>query len=205
MFLGRQMKSKVNFLKKNSSPLLALILIIPLSLTYFVWQLALDHTHNIKSTKFEALTYENERTLQHRMTSYNQSLLGGEGFYKGSNNVSRDEWKSYVKATEPLKNFPGINGIGMIEEVPKENIGSYIAKARKDSYPKFKIKPAGDHETYFIIKYIEPVDINEAAVGLNIAFEENRRDAANQARETGKATITKRILLVQDNKKITIL
>ncbi len=53
----------------------------------------------------------------------------------------------------------------------------------------------------FVIKYIEPLDMNLKAVGLNIAFESQRYAAAVKSRDTGKAAITKRILLVQDQEK----
>lgn len=195
------MKEKLLFLKSLFFPLTILLLVIPLAVTYFMWHLSTENIEKIKQAKFETLAYENELALQFRMNSYKQSLIAAKGFFEGSNDVDRKEWKAYVEAIDPLKNYPGTNGIGIIEEVSKENLDNYIAAARKDHYPNFNVHPAEYKDHYFIIKYIEPVNINLKAVGLNIAFEKNRFEAAMQAKESGNATITKRILLVQDAEK----
>lgn len=179
----------------------ALLLMIPLVLTFYAWQLTEQNLQEVKRTKFETLAKESEKALIHRMDSYNQALLGGKGFYEGSSSVDRAGWKSYVNATDVLNNFPGINGIGTIYDVSPDKLDSFVQKSHADGYPNFSIKPKGKFDHYFIINYIEPIDINEQAVGLNIAFEANRFEAAIKARDTGRSSITKRIWLVQDTEK----
>lgn len=51
----------------------------------------------------------------------------------------------------------------------------------------------------FIINLIEPIEPNRQALGLNIAFETNRYEAAIVSRDTGVSTITRRIFLVHDD------
>lgn len=196
--LMRKMRS--NF-KGRTLALFMAVLLLPLGITVFAWDITAENAFEAKKAKFQTLVVENERALFNLMQSYNFALLGGKGFYEGSSIVTRDDWKAYVNATDILKNFPGINGIGTIYDVGREDLEAFEQQAAADGFPGFKVKPEGIHPENFIINYIEPVEINTPAVGLNIGFEAHRREAAIKARDTGKSTITKRILLVQDAEK----
>ena len=173
---------------------------IPAVLTLFLWQQTQKYIYEKNRTLFENIAQENERALEHRIESYAQALLGGVGFFSGSDNIERGEWAAYVSHLDLAKNFPGISGIGYIASVDKENAGMFLEQARRDEAPDFKIHPEGsDH--LFVITYIEPANLNKEAVGLNIAFEKNRYEAAILSRDNGAAAITKRIFLVQDEEK----
>jgi PAS domain S-box-containing protein len=76
-----------------------------------------------------------------------------------------------------------------------------LRKARLDDAADFQVHPAGSGEPYYIITYIEPEPDNRLALGLNIAFERHRRQAADLSGDTGKAAITRRIVLVQDEQQ----
>jgi PAS domain S-box-containing protein len=140
--------------------------------------------------------------IKTRFSHYEQALMGGVGFIKGSNNVDRKEWEKYVEALELGKYLPGTNGIGMIDHVLAKDLPAYLKKVRADRVPDFKNKPNTKFKDKFIIKYIEPANINGPAIGLDIGFEKNRRLAAEKARDTGNITLTEKILLVQDDKKL---
>jgi len=187
----------------NDKPFLftTLILLVPLAITFFIYQLTLAKVNESHSAKFDTLIAASEKALEYRMHSYYQALLGGIGFYNGSEKITRKEWRDYVATLNIEHNFHGINGIGVIEDIPTENLNKFIKAARVDNSPNFTITPQGSHKDNYIIKYIEPENTNLKAIGLNIGFEANRKNAANKARDSGKAAITQRILLVQDSKK----
>lgn len=180
---------------------LLLLLAIPAAFTFFAWQITDEAARKSAHDRFIGLAFESERALEHRIESYYQALLGGVGFLQGSEKVSTAEWKAYVSALNITQNSPGINGIGWIEEVDQADLGTFVAAAEQDTGESFSIHPRVDSGKYFVIRNIAPHEINKEAVGLNIAFEPNRYDAAVHARDTGRATITNRILLVQDAEK----
>lgn len=188
--------------KKALYPYVAIIaLIIPLGATLAAWKVAAQASYEKAHDQFAHLAIESEAALQHRMNSYEQSLLSGIGLIAGSASVERGEWHAFAKAMQVRDRFPGINGIGYIADVPADGVKSFLRETRADDAPDFSIHPEVTNNLYFVIKYIEPVDINAPAMGLNIAFEEERRLAAVAARDTGAAAITGRITLVQDNRK----
>lgn len=183
----------------SSMPVMAmLVLILPLGLTFYAWKLAAEGQYQKAQAEFSSLAIESEKALLHRLDSYENALLGGAGFFQGSTHVSRDEWRDYVRTIQVQDYFPGINGLGWVADVPSSTLDRFLAEARADEVPEFTIHPPTEGRPHFVITYIEPFDHNQQALGLNIAFEDNRLEAATLSRDTGKPAITKRIVLVQD-------
>ena len=58
--------------------------------------------------------------------------------------------------------------------------------------------PAGIREEYFPVYYVEPRRGNEAAIGYDLASNPTRKQALDQARDSGEMTATGRITLVQE-------
>jgi len=180
-------------------PLAALLLLLlPLGLTFYLWKAATENDLQRGHAKFESLTIESEKALQNRLASSANALLGAAGFMQGSTGVSREEWRTYVETIGVRENFPGINGIGWIEPVAPAAEPQFLARRRADGNPDFAIHPALPGGPDYVITYIEPEAGNSEALGLNIAFEHTRMAAAELARDTGKAAISARLVLVQD-------
>ncbi len=148
--------------------------------------------------EFQRLTEDGLQALKTRLDIYLQSLNGAAGMLHASENIESDDFEIFASTIDIKNSLPGINGIGFIEPVPKDEVAEFVAKMRADGTPDFSAHPETDSDVKYLIKYIAPVDINAQAVGLDISFEEGRREAANRARETGLPQITPRILLVQD-------
>lgn len=148
--------------------------------------------------QFQRVTEDGLQALKTRLDIYLQSLNGAAGMLHASEEVESDDFEIFASTIDIKNSLPGINGIGFIEPVPKDEVAEFVAKMRADGTPDFNAHPETDSDVKYLIKYIAPVDINAQAVGLDISFEEGRREAANRARETGLPQITPRILLVQD-------
>lgn len=187
--------------RRAVSSIALLTAIIPLIITFYAWKLSSEHIHERSMLQFSNIAQENEKALLERIHSYAHILLGGAGFYTGSDFVSRREWKTFSDMVDVRKNFPGMNGIGFIAAVKDEDVPSFLEDIRSDGAPNFTIHPPGKHPENFIISYLEPFDLNDKALGLNIAFEQNRYEAATLSRASGKTALTKKIHLVQDKEK----
>jgi PAS domain S-box-containing protein len=59
--------------------------------------------------------------------------------------------------------------------------------------------PAARRPEYVVVYYIEPYAGNEPALGLDVASIADRREALQQARDTGEPSATGRIILVQES------
>ncbi|MCT7656748.1 CHASE domain-containing protein [Oceanimonas sp. NS1] len=122
----------------------------------------------------------------------------------GSGTDRRSAWHQ-PGAVPPLQSLPpyrrGVSrrpGFGFIRRVPRENAATFTESARADGWPGFRIKELTPHQyEHYVIQYVEPVDRNDEAVGLDIGSELNRRTAADDAIATGQVRITGPITLVQ--------
>lgn len=190
-------ETNTNRSAREYTAILVLVLAI-FGTSVFAWHATSTSLTEKNNERFEALAEESEKALKNRLLSYEDAILGGAGLFYASEKVNRQEWRDYVNALDVVNRYPGINGIGYIDRVAAKDIEAYLEGERKTGVPDFHSHPEVDHDTYYVINYIEPVEINGPAVGLNIAFEENRRNAAELAMRTGKSAITQRILLVQD-------
>ncbi|MFM9917012.1 MAG: CHASE domain-containing protein [Rhizobacter sp.] len=138
--------------------------------------------------------------LVQRLQLYEYGLRGARGavIAAGIDQLGRETFRAYHESLDLDQKFPGARGFGFIRRVPLDREAGFLARARRDGAPDFDLRQlepyGGEH---YVIQYIEPVDRNTAAVGLDIASEPNRRAAAQQAASRGRAAITRPITLVQ--------
>lgn len=135
-----------------------------------------------------------------RIELYQYGLRGARGavLASGENGITREGFLSYSKTRDIAREFPGARGFGFIRRVPAQQQDSFLAQARADGMPDFQIRQLAPHDgERFIIQYIEPVENNRPAVGLDIASEHSRRSAAIAAMASGEVRITGPITLVQ--------
>lgn len=176
-------------------------IIFLLGVTVFSWNLTKTTTYERNLAAFKTLSKDSEQALTHRIESYRQSLDSGAALFAASDQVTLKDWKTFVSILKIEDTLPGINGIGYIEPVLRSRESEYVKILSKRGVNGFTVHPRTQWSEILPISYIEPISTNKEAVGLDIGFETNRRSAAYRARDTGKATITKRIFLVQDKAK----
>ena len=174
------------------------------------WGVTNEIAYDRNMAAFVAMADDSEAALNHRLETYRQSLDGGAAVVDAVDHLTRADWLNFIDIIE-LDKLPGINGIGFIEPVKPGHEDAFVSQGRADGLPQFAIHPktagsksAGPRSTandLLVIKYIEPIALNLPAIGLDIGFEENRRAAAESARDTGEARITKHVTLVQDEQK----
>ena len=147
---------------------------------------------------FGTITQSNMHALSERMGHYGQVLTGAAAYFETEHKITSEDWGRYVASLSISDRMPGIKGLGFIAPVEKSDLPEFLADISQEGRPDFRVYPETDLDTAFVIKYIEPVADNLAAVGLDIAFEDNRRQAAIRARDTNSLQLTRRIQLVQD-------
>ncbi len=183
------------------------VLLLSLFLTGLGWQYTTKAVERDAKLNFERQVSEAKDSLHSRIQTYVNALRASQGLFASSERVERDEWRAFVEAFNLQNLYPGINGIGFIRYVPNSKKADYEQQVRRDTrvdktgYPDFAIKPAGVRPAYFVIEYIEPLQLNRPAFGLDIGYEPVRRASVERARDTGKPAATGRIILAQDATK----
>lgn len=132
-------------------------------------------------------------------------LKGLRGTYAAHPNLTHAEFQAYVASRDLQREFPGLRGFGFVQQVPRPAITSFEAEVRADHAPDFQVKTAGAAEDLWVIRYIEPIDNNRQAWGLDLGQEPVRRAAIERAVDTGEAALSSKIVLVQDGQKTPAL
>lgn len=118
-------------------------------------------------------------------------------------NMDAKKFRISAESRDLFRNFKGALGFGFIRKVKSRDLHSYIANQKKER-PSFDLKRldnSNSDKELFIIEVVEPIEINEKAIGLVISDEKNRKDAAVESMQTGQPKITRSIQLVQSSKK----
>ncbi len=178
-----------------------LVLILSGCLTIFAWRYSTQEHEKRIEQRFEVQARQVTDLIKERMRKYEEALWGGVAMIRTlDGEVSYPEWERYASSIQLETRYPGINGIGVIHALEKDEVQAHL-EAQRVLRPDFKIHPEHDQPVSYPITYIIPVAGNEQAVGLDMAHETNRFTAAKQARDTGVAQITGPIVLVQDTGK----
>lgn len=139
-----------------------------------------------------------------RLFLYQYGLRGARStvLTAGELGITNALFQRYANSHDIDREFPGARGFGFIRRVPLADEAAYLARMRAEGRPDFNIiqlGPAG--REHMVIEYIEPVDSNMEAVGLDVGSDPKRRGAAEISMRTGEVAITAPIALVQNPDK----
>ena len=153
--------------------------------------------------EFSRLTQSLSTDVVRRFTVPLYGLRGAKGTYAASAHVGRDGFRVHVAALDLAHEFPGVRGFGFIERVPRVEEARFVQAARDDGAPDFRIRELapGVGADRYVIKYIEPLALNQPALGLDVGSEANRRAAIERAIDSGRPALTDPIVLVQDGRR----
>ncbi|WP_417449222.1 CHASE domain-containing protein [Kordiimonas sp.] len=178
-----------------------LVVSFSLLLTFGAWYIADAQVDEKNRLEFERQSEQVVVLVQERMHLYENALWGGVALIDShQGDLAYETWRDFATSLNIDKAYPGINGIGIIFNVDPAALPAFLQEQR-DSRPSFKVHPEHDQMDYWPITYIEPIEPNKQAVGLDMAFEANRYAAVKKARDTGQAQVTGPITLVQDAKQ----
>jgi len=116
--------------------------------------------------------------------------------------VGQDEWRNYVQSLDLLDSLPGLHAMAYVERVPSDRLPAFVEQVRRVESGSsegldFQVHPWSSSEEHYVVRFIEPLGTNRQALGYDIGSEPVRRQAAEQARDTGQASLSRSIALVQ--------
>lgn len=170
---------------------------VTLAITFYI------HTGNQKrvqshvenaSSSFMVSALDRVKHYQHGLREAQSIVLT-----LGKGEINRETFRRYYSTRHMTSEFPGANGFGFIRRVPQAEKDAFVAAIRANDWPNFTIKELTEHDSdHYVIQYIEPFSVNHQAIGLDIASEQNRFDAALAAIRHNDVRLTGPITLVQE-------
>lgn len=154
--------------------------------------------------RLTSLTAQYSQQVEARFANYVNILKDGVGLFAASEDVRREEWRTYVDALKLHERFPGLRGMGVIRIIKKNDTAAFVSKEQL-SYPGYQRKTFTEdfenEDERYLIQYVEPVESNAPALGVDIGSELSRRKIAQDSLRTGLPTVTKPIQIIQDKEK----
>ena len=182
--------------RKNYVLVLFVGIISSLMIGYYTYKNNLEK----EQIQFNSITKNITQQIKNTMDTYKVILHSGLGLFEISSETKREDWHLFVKRIQVEKYFPGIQGLGYSIALRPSELEKHIKNIQEEGFPSYKINPEGKRDLYTSILYIEPFnERNKRAFGYDMYSEKNRRNAMNRTIETGLATLSKKVTLVQEN------
>ena len=179
-------------------------IVVGVILTIVSYKVVYEIQHQTHKTEFMRTVDNQLNALKNEVDTNLKTLFSIEGFYAGSNNVDRQEFKKFVKHL--LDHNMSIQALEWIPRILHKDRADYENSATNDlgSFQiteriEGKMVRAKTRDKYFPVYFLEPLDGNEKALGFDLGSSETRLVALVQARDFGKTVATARIKLVQKN------
>ena len=150
--------------------------------------------------RFDVLAERTTSTVTARMQKYEYALRGTRGavIAAGGEDFERGRLEDYNATRDFEHEFPGVLGVGVARRVAERDEARFVALAQR-TRPRFGVQQLSPHAgERFVIEHLDPEARNQAALGIDLASDLDRRTAALRAMRTGAATLTGPITLVQE-------
>ncbi|MEG0043401.1 MAG: CHASE domain-containing protein, partial [Massilia sp.] len=192
------------------APLLMALLVFAITLlvTWGAWSSAQRNAQAQLREAFDYRTRAMTYNISRRMLIYEQVLNSARGFLRGSVDVPRAVFSEYYQSLRLDQNFPGIEALGIATALTPDAVAAHEAQVRADGFPDYRVHPAPasapdsvptSGPMLSVIAHIEPFNArNLRAFGFDMYSEPVRRAALLAARDSGEATLSGKVVLVQE-------
>ncbi|WP_111497478.1 MULTISPECIES: EAL domain-containing protein [Marinobacter] len=175
------------------------LLLISLALTAGAWQFSILLVEDRTQARFETQSLQLKTAIEERLLNYEQVLAGSAGLFAVADLVGREDWRLYVNKLDINRYYPGIQGLGFTARVEGDEVRDFVRRIRDQGLPDYLINPAGVRAEYHPIVFLEPsTQRNKRAYGYDAFGDPTHRQAMEEARDSGLATMTGKVVLVQE-------
>jgi len=162
------------------------------------WLLFTDATDKARR-QFEEQATAFEGLMIDAMRSYQQVLRSGVAVVNALPNITREQWRHFIRDIAVDDFYPGIQGIGYVKRLMHDEIEGFVDAQRRAGRPDYRFNPEGQRDDYTAIVYLEPEDWrNVRALGYDMFSEPRRRAAMERARDTGWPALSSKVALMQE-------
>ena len=158
--------------------------------------------HDKMDSDFNQRANERFEALHNGLDDAVQVLTVINRFFVTIDNVSRDQFHTF---TAPLlERYPFIQALNYHRRILAADLPTYEAQVRSQ-YPQFavtelikgKVVPVRDKPLYYVVDYLEPMNGNEPAFGLDVSSNEQVIETLAHAIDTGRPSSTTLLQLAQ--------
>ncbi|MDH3611304.1 MAG: CHASE domain-containing protein [Nitrosopumilus sp.] len=175
---------------------------ISITTTLIVWVGFLNYANQIQEAEFNSQSKTMTQDILNRLDQYEQLLNGARGFLSSKQDITPQDWKNFIDL-QIISRYSDVQGIGFTKHVVgEEQLNNLVTQMISYGVEDFSITPEGKRNEYYPVIFMEPLDSrNKRAIGYDTYFEDSRKEAVNLSINSGKATLSGKIILVQETEK----
>lgn len=164
------------------------------AITYFTLQ-------KERQTRFDHYSNEAIKNIERRIDSYIGLLENTRTLFSLHSGTTHEQFRQFVESLNIRTKYPGLISINYVAVFTPGRLETHQLAVRKDNN-SYRVWPDGKRDTYSSVVYTEPLTPDNARViGFDMLTEPTRRAAMERARDTGEATLSKKLNLIQDQDK----
>lgn len=192
----------------------ALLVLLPLlvlaggaAATVWVHRQLAQEEDNAARAFFKERIGEVEVAIRARLAHYADALHSGASLLTAVPETDQARWGVYAESLDLRRRYPGINGLGFILAVAPGEVEAWQARVTVPGQPvpaprPFPGAPPGPADAVrYLITAVESNPPGAAPIGRDIATDPSRREAAEQARDTGLPHLNRRIAGSRDTQR----
>lgn len=177
-----------------------LVLFLGLAATWQLWQYDLNKREEFLREEFVSGIAKSVAAVEERIADYRSILLGLQGLFHASTEVSSQEFAAYTENMNIPGKYPALQSLAYSTLIPSAQKDSHIAAMRSQGFLSYHIHPDGIRDYYVPVVYVAPFrDHNLRVLGLDNYASVERRETLQRARDSGKEALSGKLQLVQDD------
>lgn len=188
-----------NSVRPHRGHLLALLVLVAAAITVLaLWRTAYTREVRAAEARFVSTTEDVVHRIEQQLRSYELIAGGGLSLFSSVNRPTPQQWYGYAEGMNLPERVPSVVGLGFAGYLrrPLEELEEEWQEA---GYGRLNLRPLGDRPTYGPVMYLEPhTPENLDAIGFDLYSDPVRRQAMDRALDTGEASLTGPVQLVQD-------
>ena len=166
------------------------LLILCLTVTVMAYQAVRNVTQQRADEAFAALVSDSRDALADRMKAGGQTLRALAGLFSASEEVTRADFANFVHRLSAHELGSKDAGLAYIRPVKRSELDQFIAGLSSVGVDALVPHPETRGEEMFLVQYFEASRAVEEVIGLDLTFEEERRETAIAARDSGLPHMT---------------
>ena len=141
-------------------------------------------------------------SVQAAMNAYAEVLYGLRGAMVSNGGFDRASFSDAVEASEALTRLKGVRSLQWITTVPLDGAAQFEAEANADPLadgsppPPTVVHPPLEKPLNYVVEYVEPLEQNVYALGLNLSALPVRDESIEDARDTNELVTTPPLELI---------
>jgi diguanylate cyclase (GGDEF)-like protein/PAS domain S-box-containing protein len=180
-------------------PLLLGVLAVGFFATAFAYEALRAAEASFARARFDDAVTDAARQLEQHMAQYERLLRSGAALVGTGLPVTRLAWHAYARGSRLHEQFPGLRGYGYAEVLDADRLAGHERRLRDEGLPHYAVRPAGPRATYVPVSHYEAtLGPASTALGFDMYSEATRRAAMDRARDSGRAALTAKLLLVTE-------